>query len=49
MVIPASKFHRSRGLNSYGCRRFDVSRLSQPEVVKQYQQALADALQNQSH
>ena len=40
MVIPASKFHRSSGLNSYGCRRFDVSWLSQPEVVKQYQQAL---------
>eukprot|EP00731_Ephydatia_muelleri_P007652 Em0003g1900a len=44
MVMPVSKPHHRVRLNSSINRRFDVSRLSQPEVVMQYQQALTDAL-----
>ncbi|KAL5479252.1 hypothetical protein EMCRGX_G022749 [Ephydatia muelleri] len=44
MVMPVSKPHHRVRLNSSINRRFDVSRLSQPEVVMQYQQALPDAL-----
>ena len=37
MMVPVSKLHCRIRLNSYVSRHFDVSRLSQPEVVKQYQ------------
>ena len=44
MVMPVSKPHHRVRLNSSINRRFDVSRLSQPEMMMQYQQALNDAL-----